>query len=110
MQKKIKSKIHVKKGDFIKVISGSERGKIGKIIRVIYKTNKVIVENINIRTKHIKPNQKTEKGQIIQIETPIHSSNVMLYSQKTQIASRYRIQNNEKSTKQRLLKKTQEII
>lgn len=110
MKKKIKPNIHVRKGDFIKVISGNEKGKTGKIIKVIYKTSKVIVENVNIRTKHIRPNQKTDKGQIVQIEAPIHSSNVMLYSQKTQVASKYLIQNNKNSTKQRLLKKTQEII
>lgn len=112
MKKKTKPKIHVRKGDFIKVISGNDKGKVGQIIKVLYKSSKVLVENVNIRMKHIKPNQKIEKGQIIKVEVPIHSSNVMLYSQTKQIASKYGcvIQNNKNSTKQRLLKKTQEII
>lgn len=104
-----KRKMHVKQGDTVKIIAGRERGKIGQVIRVMYATSKVVIKNINIKTKHIQSNQKTNKGSVVKIEMPIHSSNVMLYSNTTKTASRY---SNiiTKNTKQRILKKTQEII
>lgn len=107
---KIRNKIHVKKGDTVKIISGNNKGKIGKIIKIVSKTGKVIVQNINIKTKHLRPKQEGETGQIIQIEAPIHSSNVMLYSTHHKISSRYNYIINDKNIKQRILKKTGEII
>nr|YP_010195996.1 ribosomal protein L24 [Gracilaria bursa-pastoris]UAD83393.1 ribosomal protein L24 [Gracilaria bursa-pastoris] len=78
--KKIGRKMHVKRGDTVQIISGREKGKIGKIIKVITKHNKVIIENLNTATKHLKPQKDNNSGQIIQIEKPINSSNVMLYN------------------------------
>nr|YP_010198453.1 ribosomal protein L24 [Gracilaria pachydermatica]UAD86869.1 ribosomal protein L24 [Gracilaria pachydermatica] len=78
--KKISRKTHVKKGDTVQIISGCEKGKIGTIIKVIPKHNKVIVENLNIATKHVKPQRDNNSGKIIQIEKPIDSSNVILYN------------------------------
>jgi len=83
---------------------------IGKITKIISKTSKVIIENINLKTKHVKPNQKEESGQIINIEAPIHSSNVMLYSKENKICSRYKIVFNEQNKKYRQLNKTKEIV
>lgn len=109
---KMKHKMHVKRGDLVKVIAGSEKGKIGKVTQIIHKNNKVIIENVNIRTKHVKSYQKQDKGQIIKLEMPIHSSNVMLYSKKNKTASRYNyiVTKDPHYTKQRILKKTLEII
>nr|YP_009294181.1 ribosomal protein L24 [Hildenbrandia rubra]AOM67423.1 ribosomal protein L24 [Hildenbrandia rubra] len=108
----LRNKIHVKKGDIVKIITGKEKGKVGTVIQVFYKVNKIIIENINVRIKHIKSKQKQDAGQIIKLEMPIHSSNVMLYSEKTRTASRYgcNITNNPIPIKNRILKKTQEII
>nr|YP_010198045.1 ribosomal protein L24 [Gracilaria multipartita]UAD86461.1 ribosomal protein L24 [Gracilaria multipartita] len=78
--KKINRKTHVKRGDTVKIISGREKGKIGTIIKVIPKHNKVIIENLNTATKHLKPQKDNNSGKIIQIEKPINSSNVMLYN------------------------------
>jgi len=64
----IKKKLHVKNGDTVQVISGQYKGKIGKIIKIISKTSKVVIENINLKTKHIKRNEKEESGQIINID------------------------------------------
>jgi len=83
---------------------------MGKITKIISKTSKVIIENINLKTKHVKPNQKEESGQIINIEAPIHSSNVMLYSKENKICSRYKIVFNEQNKKYRQLNKTKEIV
>lgn len=70
-------KYHVKKGDNVRVISGNSAGSTGKILEVITKKDRVIVEGVNVRKKHQKPNQQNPQGGIIEIEMPIHISNVM---------------------------------
>lgn len=103
-------KTHVKNGDTVQVISGKYKGEIGTIKKVLPKSNKVIIENINLKTKHLRPKQKEESGQIINFEAPIHSSNVMLYSKKHQTRSRYNNTIDANSEKYRKLKKTQEHL
>nr|YP_009496972.1 ribosomal protein L24 [Rhizosolenia fallax]AWT39685.1 ribosomal protein L24 [Rhizosolenia fallax] len=77
-------KMHVKIGDTIKVISGSEKNKTGEIIKVYKNTGKIIVKGINFKFKHIKPNKDNEVGEIKQFEAPIHHSNVKLNSKELQ--------------------------
>jgi large subunit ribosomal protein L24 len=103
-------KMHVKKGDTVQVISGSEKGKVGEILRTIPKTSQVVVQGVNIKTKHVKPQQEGESGQIVTFEGPIHSSNVMLYSTKKKVASRVCYTYNDDGRKVRMLKKTGEVI
>nr|YP_009293786.1 ribosomal protein L24 [Rhodymenia pseudopalmata]AOM64468.1 ribosomal protein L24 [Rhodymenia pseudopalmata] len=79
MNKKRYNKMHVKKGNQVKIISGKHRGKTGEIIKVINKSNKIIIKNINVIKKHIKSKNRDEPGQIISAEAPIHSSNVAIY-------------------------------
>nr|QVY58010.1 50S ribosomal protein L24 [Betaphycus gelatinus] len=107
--KRIHQKLHIKKGDNVKIISGANKGKIGIISKVIYKKQQVIIKNINMQTKHIQAKKEGDTGRIIQFEAPIHSSNVMLYSTNNKIASRYKCKtlNNIKT---RILIKTGEII
>ena len=83
MKKALKNKknLHVKVGDKIKVISGQNKGKIGTVKIVLKETSKVIIEGINIKIKHIKPNRPGESGQIKELEFPIHSSNVSKYEE-----------------------------
>lgn len=109
MNQQSRNKIHVKVGDTIKIISGRQKGEIGQVVQVINKTSKVIIKNINFRTKHVRPKQNNTLGQILKIESPIHSSNVMLYSTKQQTSSRYRTIINNKS-KTRILIKTNETV
>ncbi|MDB5261096.1 MAG: ribosomal protein [Adhaeribacter sp.] len=71
-------KIHVKTGDTVKVIAGNERGKTGRIVSVKTNVNKVVVEGVNLVTKHNKPSAKSPNGGITKMEAPIHASNVML--------------------------------
>nr|YP_009314986.1 Ribosomal protein L24 [Scinaia undulata]SCW23441.1 Ribosomal protein L24 [Scinaia undulata] len=85
-----KVKMHVKNGDIVKIIAGYDKGKIGTIIKILRKTNQVIVKDINIKTKHVRPQREGETGNISREERPIHSSNVMLYDSTKQIASRTR--------------------
>jgi large subunit ribosomal protein L24 len=103
-------KMHVKTGDTVQVISGRDKGKVGKIVKTLPKESKVIVEGVNVKTKHIKPRQEGESGQISNLEFPIHSSNVMLYSEKEKVASRVCYTFTEDGRKVRKLKKTGEII
>ncbi|MBU6186484.1 MAG: 50S ribosomal protein L24 [Synechococcales bacterium] len=107
---KIRYKMHVKKGDTVQVISGDDKGKVGEILRSFPETSKVLVKGVNFRTRHIKPRQEGESGQILTEEFPIHSSNVMHYSNKEKVASRICFTFNEDGRKVRKLKKTGEII
>ena len=69
---------HVRKGDTVIVVAGKERGKKGKVLRVIPEKGRVVVERINMIKKHQKPTQKLRQGGIIEREGAIHLSNVML--------------------------------
>ncbi|MEL6502058.1 MAG: 50S ribosomal protein L24 [Cyanobacteria bacterium J06631_6] len=109
-QKPARYKMHVKKGDTIQVISGRDKGKVGEITTVNPKTSQVTIEGVNVRTKHVKPQQEGESGQIITFEAPIHSSNVMLYSTKEKTVSRVGYTYTEDGRKVRMLKKTGEVI
>lgn len=73
-----KQKLHVKIGDRVTVISGFHKNEIGEIKKINKKTGKIIIEGINFKFKHIKPNNENEIGEIRKIEAPIHHSNVKL--------------------------------
>ena len=103
-------KMHVRKGDTVQVIAGRDKGKVGEIEQVLPKASQVVVKGVNIRTKHVKPQQEGESGQIVTFEAPIHSSNVMLYSEKEKVASRVSYTFTDEGRKVRMLKKTGEII
>ena len=66
----------IKKGDNIKIITGKDKGKKGKILKVMVAENKVIVEGANMSKKHQRPRKSNEKGSMKNIEMPIHASNV----------------------------------
>lgn len=72
------TKMKIKKEDTVMVISGNYRGETGRVLEVYPKIQKVLVEGINLRKKHTKPNQQNQKGGILSKELPIHASNVML--------------------------------
>ena len=67
---------HVRKGDNVIINSGSHKGKVGTIMRVLTKEDRVIVKGVNLRTKHLKPNRLNPQGGIVTREAPIHISNV----------------------------------
>ena len=73
----------IKKGDTVKVITGASLGKEGKVLKVYPKTNKVIVEGVNIIKKHAKPTQSNPDGGILEYEAPFNASNVMISEKKT---------------------------
>jgi large subunit ribosomal protein L24 len=74
--------IHIKKGDTVEVIAGKNRGTKAKVVRVLPETQRIIVEGVNTAKKHRKPRTRSEAGQVLDIDMPIHISNVMLYDDK----------------------------
>lgn len=73
----------IKVGDNVKVLAGKDKGKEGKVTKTLKKDNKVIVEGINMVKKHVKPRGMNEVGSIIDVEAPIHASNVKLNTKET---------------------------
>ena len=73
----------IRKNDTVMVIAGNDTGKTGKILKVFPKENRVIIEGINLRKRHTKPNQTSPQGGIIEKEAPINASNVMLLDPKS---------------------------
>ena len=100
----------LKVGDKVEVISGSDKGKTGKIIKTLRSENKVIVEGVNIVKKHLKPKNNNGTGEIIEMEAPIHVSNVMLSDPKTKKPTKVKIEKDSKGKKIRISKKSNEKI
>ena len=92
---------HVKKGDIVKVTSGNSRGRTGKILKVITGEDRVIVEGVNVRHKHVKPSQANPQGGRIEKEMPIHISNVSPVNSKGE-ATRVRFITKEDGSKVRV--------
>merc|ERR1712174_130133 len=91
--KAVRKEMHVREGDTVKVISGKDKGKVGEVVKVYrkgLKAGKILVDDVNLMKKTQKPRQgsEEEKGKIILTESPIHHSNVMLYSKEKQQVSR----------------------
>ncbi len=106
----MRQKCHLKKDDKVKVIAGKDKGKIGKIIKVDRKKQRVLVENINIVKRHSRPNMQNRQGGIIESEAPIHWSNVMLMCDKCVAPIRIKMQRLDDGKKVRVCRKCNEII
>ena len=105
------NKLNIKKGDSVLVLTGSSKGKIGKVVRVSPSKSRIIVEGVNVVSKHTKPNAANPDGGIIKKELPIHFSNVALIDPKTGKKCRVGRKINKKSEKfERYNKKTGEFI
>ena len=73
----------IKVGDNVRVITGSNKGKEGKVLKVLRNENRVLVDGVNVVKKHIKPNRANETGGILEVEAPIHLSNVKVLGKET---------------------------
>lgn len=82
------SKLHIKKGDNVVVLSGNDKGKTGRVLEVLAEKQRAIVEGVNIITKHAKPSAKNPQGGIEKKEAPIHISNLNVVDPKTGKATR----------------------
>ena len=78
----------VKKGDTVKVISGDSKGKVAKVLKVLVKENRIVVEGVNIVSRHTRPSQSQPDGGIVKKEAPIHISNVQVVDPQTKESSR----------------------
>lgn len=104
------AKLHVRKKDKVMVISGKDKGKIGEVLSVIPKSGKVVVKDVNIVSKHQKPNKANMQGGIIKREAPIYSSKVMLYCDKCKSVTRISHKILEDGSKVRVCKKCGETF
>ena len=103
------TKFKIKKGDDVIVTAGKDKGRQGKILKILTKENRAIVSGINMITKHIKPSQKNEGG-IIQKEASIHISNIAFFNTKTNDKSKIGFKILENGSKIRISKKFGETI
>ena len=105
------SKLHIKKGDTVKVIAGNSKGTEGKVIEVLVAKNRAIVEGVNMVSKHSKPNAANPQGGIVKQEAPIHISNLMVVDPTSGDATRIGRKRDEKSGKLvRYSKKSGEVV
>ena len=93
---------HIKKGDMVEVVTGNDKGSTGRILRVIPRKSRVVIEGLNRRYKHVRPSQKHPQGGRIQVEQPIHISNVLPVSTKTSKGTRVRFETDGKGVKKRV--------
>jgi len=105
------AKVHVRKGDMVYVLSGKDRGRKGKVLDVDHKAGKVIVEGVNVVTKHVKPRpNKGFQGGLVHQEAPIYACKVMLICQKCGAPTKIGRKILEDGGKARVCKKCGEII
>lgn len=97
-------------GDTVQVIAGSDKGKTGQILQILRKEDRVLVEGVNMVTKHIKPSQADPEGGIVTREAPIHVSNVAYYDEKAKSIVKIGYAFDENGKKYRVNKKTGKAI
>lgn len=88
----------IRKNDIIKIITGKDKGKSGKVLKVFLEKGKVLVDGLNLYKKHVRPKRQDEKGQIISVPRPINVSNIMLICSSCNKTARigYRFENENK--------------
>lgn len=102
--------LRIKKDDQVIVIAGKDKGKTGKVLQVIPEAQRVLVERINMVKKTRRRTQTNQQGGIVEIEAPIHISNLMLVDKKTNAPTRFGVSVLKDGTKVRVSKKSEEVI
>jgi large subunit ribosomal protein L24 len=106
----VRQKMHVRKGDRVRVIRGNHAGVEGTVLRVLRKENRVVVEGVNLRKRHQRPSQANPEGGIVTFEAPIHASNVMLIDPTSGEPTRVRSRRDSDGTKERIAVKSGNAI
>ena len=88
----VKRATEIRKGDMVQVLAGDDKGKVGKVIRVFPKRNRVLVEKVNFVKRHTRPRGQGQQGGILEKEASIHLSNVLLFDPKSDRGTRVRIE------------------
>ena len=104
------SKLHIKKNDTVVVLAGEDKGKTGKVLKVLVEKNRALVEGVNMVSKSTKPSAKNPQGGIVKQEAPIHISNLSIVDPKSGKATRVGIKVTEDGKKVRIAKKSGEEI
>lgn len=100
----------IKKGDTVKMIKGKDRGKTGKVLRVLTKEHRAVVEGLNLITKHQRPKREGEKGQKLQFPRPVFAANMMVVCTKCNRPARLGYRILADGAKERMCKKCKESI
>ena len=103
-------KLHVKKDDTVKILAGKDKGKTGKVLKVLPEKQRVLVENLNIIKRHTRPTQANNEGGILEKEAPIAISNVQLVCSSCNTAARTGQRVLDDGSKVRFCKKCNEIV
>ena len=107
-RKKRRPTIH--REDTVIVISGKDKGRTGRVITVDWKRERLLIEGVNMVTRHTKPNATNQQGGLIQIESPVHYSNVQLYNSTLARGVRTKIQTSNSGVKNRVCVKSGDVI
>jgi large subunit ribosomal protein L24 len=89
---RVRRATEIKKGDMVQVVAGDDKGKVGKVIRVFPKRNRVLVEKVNFVKRHTRPRRQGQQGGILEKEASIHLSNVLLFDPKSDRGTRVRVE------------------
>ena len=102
--------LKIRKGDTVQVISGANKGRQGTVLRVEPEKNRVVIEGLNMRKRHMKPSQTNPEGGIVEFEAPVHASNVMLIAPQSGEPTRVRAQVGENGKRERVAVKSGRVI
>ena len=102
--------LRIKRDDKVKVIAGKDKGKVGKVLRVYPGPQRVLVEKINLVKKAKRKTQQDQKGGIIELEAPLHISNVMLIERRSNKPTRFGVSVLKDGSKMRIGKRNQEAL
>jgi len=106
----MKTKCHIKKNDKVKIVAGKDKGKIGKVLKVNNKKQRIVVENINMIKKHVRPSAQNRQGGIMEAEGQISWANAMIMCNKCITPVRIKFQHLEDGKKVRVCRKCNEFI
>ena len=104
------SKLHIRKGDEVIVLAGDDKGRKGKVLKVLVTKQRALVEGVNMVSKSMKPSAKNPQGGIVKQEAPIHVSNLSLIDPKSGKAPRVGMKKTDDGKKVRVAKKSGEVI
>ena len=104
------SKLHIRKGDEVIVLAGDDKGRKGKVLKVLVAKQRALVEGVNMVSKSMKPSAKNPQGGIVKQEAPIHVSNLSLIDPKSGKATRVGKKKTDDGKKVRVAKKSGEVI